>query len=53
LYVAPKKQFIVGNVSEEELNSLKEEPHNEENSNDHDHQKGIKIRFSIEDWIFI
>ncbi len=33
----PKKQFVVGNVSEEELNSINEESQNQEQSHDHGH----------------
>ncbi|QOS97261.1 FixH family protein [Brevibacterium sp. JNUCC-42] len=37
LHVMPKKQFVVGNVSEEELNSIKEESQNQEQSHGHGH----------------
>lgn len=35
--VMPRKQFVVGEVSEEEFNSLKENTQNQEGSNEHHH----------------
>jgi hypothetical protein len=37
LHIMPKKQFAVGNVSKEELNSIKDEFQNQEQSHDHGH----------------
>ncbi len=37
MHVMPKKQFVVGNVSEEELNALKEEPQTQGGSQGHSH----------------